>query len=1209
MRPAPGHPHCFAQIYMLDSAEAADRRSAAVNDTDNVLRRPVLELLHNLFVRYNPWVQQFRVAAAAGTPVLEWHSDVEVSGMEIGAVVAECGKRSIMLHQLPSGPPEFISDSHSLYHTLAYPLLFPCGSAGWHKDLQCWDSVRGCSRRVTLLEWVRHLIMHRDDPTHLQRCERLSLEFYCDVFAQHEARQALFHRSPRQQALYRSAQFRAVHDHLSRDDSNGLAALGRPVILPSSFVGSPRFYHQLYLDALALPHRYHKPDLFITMTCNPNWPEISSALPAASHWRHHPDIVARVFMQKFQALLQEITGDAIFGAVLAYVWRVEWQARGLPHVHMLLILTDPLLSPARIDAVVSAEFPDPEARPALFAAVKQFMVHGPCDTRPKLSCRSNSDGTNRSGSDGTCCRKYPKPLTSCTRVLSDGFPEYRRRGLFHSHDGDRQISDSWIVPYNPYLLERYCCHINCEVAGHVRSCKYIYKYCFKAPDHVHVGIDEVDAYLSGRLLSCAEAVFRILGLRLHQEWPSVVRLDLHLPLQHNVVYDPTDDLHDIAGLIPHATSKLLEWFALNARDNEAAHLRYVDLPEFYVWDSTSKQWNARCHNRISIGRLPAVSTSNLELHALRMILQVAKGAQNFTDLRTFNGHVYGSFREAATAAGMIEDNGEAISMFSEMAAVGVSVNTLRLQFCNVLVHCAPENPVELFNMFAADLMYEEVTEASCRLLLIELDRIMRSVYGKSLNDAEFGFAVEFDGDDDVLLPPFVDVDPNVALLERLRPLLTEEQMAAIARVMASVIDQQGFNVFAVLSSAGTGKTLFANYLACSLRQSGRAVVCVAASALAASLLEGGHTAHHALHIPIPANDATYCSLSVAERAMFKGVDLILWDEASLIHQDVADTVSRTMQDIMSDERPFGGKTVVFTGDFKQLLPVVRAGRGDNHTLHRCTWWSQVQIFRFQQNWRAAQAPEFAAMLEDIGSGALDAIDFPAQCMVADIPELVRRVYGPDLSAADAGCMILTLTLDDAHIINSYCLNLCPGPSQPAYAADTFIDCRSPDQYPPEVVSAIRIPGAPPACLDLKIGGHYMIIKNMYKGVFNGVRCQLMAFGGARCLFVKLLTGPEQGNTVLIPRCVFTITAEASGLPFNIRRRQFPLIPAYAVTVHKAQGQTLNRVGLFITTPMFTHGQLYTALSRSRCWENIAVLSMLPDRNHLKNCVYHHVLQS
>jgi hypothetical protein len=97
------------------------------------------------------------------------------------------------------------------------------------------------------------------------------------------------------------------------------------MILPSSFVGSPRFYHQLYLDAMALPHRFHKPDLFITITCNPGWTEISSAVPAGSHWRFHPDIVGRVFMLKFQAILKEITDSEIFGRVLAYVWRVEWQ--------------------------------------------------------------------------------------------------------------------------------------------------------------------------------------------------------------------------------------------------------------------------------------------------------------------------------------------------------------------------------------------------------------------------------------------------------------------------------------------------------------------------------------------------------------------------------------------------------------------------------------------------------------------------------------------------------------------------------------------------------------------------------------------------------------------------------------------------------------------------------------------------------------------
>jgi hypothetical protein len=178
----------------------------------------------------------------------------------------------------------------------------------------------------------------------------------------------------------------------------------------------------------------------------------------------------------------------------------------------------------------------------------------------------------------------------------------------------------------------------------------------------------------------------------------------------------------------------------------------------------------------------------------------------------------------------------------------------------------------------------------------------------------------------VLIPPIADVDPNVELLARLRPLLSAEQLHAVDCVTASVMHQRGFNVFAVLSSAGSGKTLFANFLACSLRSQGQVVICVAASALAASLLEGGHTAHHTLHIPIPAHDASYCSFTAVERQLIKQAALIIWDEASMIHHDVADTVNRSLQDIMqSSDRPFGGKTIVFMGDFKQLLPVVRGG--------------------------------------------------------------------------------------------------------------------------------------------------------------------------------------------------------------------------------------------------------------------------------------------
>lgn len=329
IRPRDAEHAAFAQIYMLDADEAADRRMAVVggSDTESPLRRAVLQLLHELLLRHNPWVQRLRAAVAHDTPVIEWHSDIDVSGMVIGAVVASPGSRSIVMRQQSDQLPQFIHDGHSLYHTLAYPLLFPTGATGWHDRMYVWDSHRGREHRVTLLEWSRHLLMHRTSPTFLQRCERLSLEFYCDLYAQYEAQVAAFHSLPRQQAKYRCASYRAVHDELHRDghDRASLSSLGRPMILPSSFVGSPRYYHQLYLDAMALPHRFHKPDLFITITCNPCWPEISRAIPAGSHWRFHPDIVGRVFMLKFQSILQEITVSEIFGRVLAFVWRVEWQ--------------------------------------------------------------------------------------------------------------------------------------------------------------------------------------------------------------------------------------------------------------------------------------------------------------------------------------------------------------------------------------------------------------------------------------------------------------------------------------------------------------------------------------------------------------------------------------------------------------------------------------------------------------------------------------------------------------------------------------------------------------------------------------------------------------------------------------------------------------------------------------------------------------------
>ena len=161
------------------------------------------------------------------------------------------------------------------------------------------------------------------------------------------------------------------------------------------------------------------------MTANPQWPEITSALPVGSHWTHHPDIVARVFNMKLLAMIGMIVKRQIFGEVrvsqcfdirahmlqvAAYVYRIEWQARGMPHAHCLFILRNKLLSPRLIDKVVWAEIPCPRKYPALHTIVCKRMIHDPCDSNEDALCLKKNG-------KGTCYRHFPKRLNSATTII------------------------------------------------------------------------------------------------------------------------------------------------------------------------------------------------------------------------------------------------------------------------------------------------------------------------------------------------------------------------------------------------------------------------------------------------------------------------------------------------------------------------------------------------------------------------------------------------------------------------------------------------------------------------------------------------------------------------------------------------------------------------------------------------------------------------
>ncbi len=171
-------------------------------------------------------------------------------------------------------------------------------------------------------------------------------------------------------------------------------SIGKRIVLPSSFKGSPRYLMRLFQDSMAVIRNFGKPDLFVTVTCNPQWPEIQNELTNVKN-SEKLTLIARVFKIKLKAIMHDILKDHIFGIVKAYMYVIEFQKRGLPHAHILLILENE--SKPRnsddYDSLVSAQIPDPKKHPKAFATVTKSMIHGPCGIfNKKAPCMDDITG-------------------------------------------------------------------------------------------------------------------------------------------------------------------------------------------------------------------------------------------------------------------------------------------------------------------------------------------------------------------------------------------------------------------------------------------------------------------------------------------------------------------------------------------------------------------------------------------------------------------------------------------------------------------------------------------------------------------------------------------------------------------------------------------------------------------------------------------------
>ncbi|XP_075076823.1 uncharacterized protein LOC142163436 [Nicotiana tabacum] len=382
----------------------------------------------------------------------------EVAGLVIGDLTDENFQRDVIVEHRKNGLQR-ITDLHPSFMSMTYLLIHPYGEDGYRFGILLTDVINKTFAR-----------------------EKLTMrQFYCFRIHQrlNEAHTLL--------QAGRLLQQYAVDDAIVRGDSD-CSMIGKTIILPSSHTGGPRYRVQNYQDAMAICRWAGYQDLFITFTCNQKWPEINEMLRLIGQESddNRVDIICRVFQIKLFQLMQDLKKRQPFGKIIACLYTIEFQKRGLPHAHILLFLHPTLKSPStdHIDRIIAAEIPDLDVDPDGYNAVKNFMMHGPCgELNPHCPCMRQ----------GKCTKHFPKKFNDRTTFDSDGFPIYRIRNTSTQVKKNGANLDSrYVVPCNRDLLVKYDAHINVELCNYSRSVKYLFKYVHKGSDRATATIESTN---------------------------------------------------------------------------------------------------------------------------------------------------------------------------------------------------------------------------------------------------------------------------------------------------------------------------------------------------------------------------------------------------------------------------------------------------------------------------------------------------------------------------------------------------------------------------------------------------------------------------------------------------------------------------------------------------------------------------------------------
>ncbi len=389
--------------------------------------------------------------------------------------------------------------------------------------------------------------------------------------------------------------------------------------------------------------------------------------------------------------------------------------------------------------------------------------------------------------------------------------------------------------------------------------------------------------------------------------------------------------------------------------------------------------------------------------------------------------------------------------------------------------------------------------------------------------------------------------------------------------------------------AGTGKTTFLR----NLRQNGIKRMIVTAPTGVAAINAGGVTLHSFFQLPFgpffPGSHAHQTSrqrmfrFSKEKKQIIKNLDLLVIDEISMVRADLLDAVNSVLERHRNSDLPFGGVQLLMIGDLHQLSPVAKQEEWSllqeyyesvyffsSHTL------SQVQLLTIELKHVYRQTDSgFIKMLNRVRDNRMD------QSLIEKLNQRYIENFTP---ADDQGYITLTTHNRSADIINKKRLGALPGQK---YSFDAEVSGDFPEHTFPTS-----------DCLEFKKGAQVMFLRNdtsYPQRYYNGKIGKIKNISDHE---VCIICPDDPEQIILEPveweNIKYTINKESKEIEEEIigKFKQFPLKPAWAITIHKSQGLTFDKA-VIDAQRSFSHGQVYVALSRCKTLEGLVLASPIP----------------